>query len=276
MTTRAPTGGMGAAGKAPPDIRLTPEALDLRAWQYLSGDPRAMTNLGRGAQGVETIAQITNRAAQLNLERGGTAQQIGRRTAEYRANQASLAKMTQSYDAIVAFEQTAVRNGEILKALAQKVDATGVPAAERWIRAGRQAIAGDADVAQFMAQMQVYRTEAARILTNPNLTGVLSDTARKEIEEFMKGGASAKQIVAVVDLMKRDFGNRKITLEQQISDIRDRLEKNISPGEQQARPVPPAVAPPAAPTAPAAPAQPGAWTPEKEKRYQELLRKRGS
>lgn len=249
-------------GADPEGTNFTPDALDLRARQYLSGDPRAMANLGRGAQGSNRIIQITNRAAALLREQGGSPEEIGRRMSEFRANSNSLNKMTQSYDAIVAFEQTAVRNGKILKELADKVDSTGTPVIERWIRAGRKEVAGDVDVARFNAQLQVYRTEAARILTNPNLSGQLTDSARKEVEEFMRPGASAGQIKGVVDLLERDFANRKGTLEQQMRDIRTRLEKNISAGET--------AAPASAPTTP------GGWDDNKEKRYQELLKKRGS
>jgi hypothetical protein len=262
LSERAPQ-RVAADSNDPEGTGFTPDALDLRARQYLSGDPRAMANLGRGNQGSNRIVQITNRAAALLREQGGTPEEIGRRIAEFRANSNSLSKMTQSYDAIVAFEQTAVRNGKILKDLADKVDSTGTPVIERWIRAGRKEIAGDTDVARFHAQLQVYRTEAARILTNPNLTGQLTDSARKEVEEFMKPGASAGQIKGVVDLLERDFANRKGTLEQQMRDIRKRLEKNISAGETDA-------APATAPTAP------GGWDQNKEKRYQELLKKRGS
>lgn len=218
-----------AQDKAGTGVGLTSEALDLRAEQYLSGNPNAMSNLGRGAQGDQRIIQITNRAAELLRERGGNPQEIGRRMAEYKANAASLSQLTKSYDAVTAFEQTAVRNGEQLLKLADKADVTGVPAIERWIRAGRQAT-GDPDVAQFNAQLQVYRTEAARILTNPNLTGQLTDAARREIEAFLGPGASAQQIRGVVGLLKNDFENRRKTLENQINTTRDRIERNVGAG----------------------------------------------
>lgn len=214
------------------DTLLTPGAVDMRASQLISGEKGALANLGRGVQGTEDVRKINNRAAEILAERGGTPQEIGRRIAEFKANSASLQALTKQYDAVTAFEQTAVRNGEMLKELAQKVDTTGVPAIERWIRAGRQNIAGDEDVAKFMAQLQVYRTEAAKVLTNPNLTGQLTDSARKEVESFMGPGANAKQIVGVVDLLRRDFGNRKQTMEGQINSVRDRIQKNVGPGEQ--------------------------------------------
>lgn len=225
----AVTGGPADKGSG---ANFTPEALDMRAEQYLSGDRNALSNLGRGAQGSERIIQITNRAAELLQQRGGNPQEIGRRIAEYKANSASLASLTKSYDAITAFEQTAVRNGERLLELADKTDATGVPIVERWIRAGRQAT-GDPDVAAFNAQLQVYRTEAARILTNPNLSGQLTDSARKEVEHFMGPGASAQQIRGVVSLLRNDFDNRKKTLESQINTTRDRIERNVGPGQNR-------------------------------------------
>jgi hypothetical protein len=132
----------------------------------------------------------------------------------------------------VAFEKTAIRNGDVLLGLADKVDATGVPVLEKWIRAGRQAT-GDPDVAKFNAQLQVYRTEAAKILTNPNLTGQLTDSARKEVEAFMGPGASAQQIRGVVTLLKNDFNNRKETLEDQIKAIRSRMKGRMVGAESE-------------------------------------------
>lgn len=209
---------------------LSPDGIDLRANQVLSGEKGALANLGRGRQGAEDVVRITNRAAELLRERGGDPSEIGRRVSEFRANSNSLSKLTQSYDAITAFEQTAVRNGERLIELADKTDATGVPVIEKWIKAGRQAT-GDPDVAQFNAQLQVYRTEAGRILTNPNLSGQLTDSARKEVEHFMGPGASAKQIKGVVNLLRNDFDSRKKTLEDQINTTRDRIQRNVGPGE---------------------------------------------
>lgn len=187
----------------------------------------ALVNIGRGRQGAEDLRKIQNRMAEILGAEGGPG--MTQRRAEIRADSNSLNKLTQSYDAVTAFEQTAVRNGEMLKQLANKVDATGVPVIEKWIRAGRQAT-GDPDVAKFNAQLQIYRTEAARILTNPNLSGQLTDSARKEVEHFLAPGASAQQIVGTVDLLKNDFDNRKITLEQQMDLIRDRMNKGYGAG----------------------------------------------
>ena len=219
-----PAGGLGA---------LTPEAVDMLAHQA-SKDRSVLVGLGRGVQGAKDLRAITNRMAELAAAEGGPG--MAQRRAEFRADSNSLNKLTSSYDALTAFEQTAVRNGRSLVDLADKIDITGIPVIERWIRSGRQSVAGDPDVSQFNAQMQVYRTEAARILTNPNLTGQLTDSARHEVETFLSGSDSTQQITAVVSLLERDFGNRKITLEKQMDAIRDRMTKGYGAGDKPQAP----------------------------------------
>lgn len=208
---------------------LRPEAVDMLAREAIK-DKGVLANLGRGVQGARDLQAITNRMAEIMAAEGGPG--LVQRRAEVRADSNSLNKMTTSYDAIVAFEQTAVRNGRMLVDLANKVDQTGVPVIERWTRAGRAAVAGDPEVSQFNAQMQVYRTEAARILTNPNLTGQLTDSARHEVEHFLSGSDSAQQISAVVTLLERDFDNRKHTLEKQMDAARDRMMRGYGAGAQ--------------------------------------------
>jgi hypothetical protein len=189
--------------------------------------------------------------AQILETEGGTG--MAQRRQEFRADANSLNKLTQSYDAVTAFEQNAVRNGELLMKLADKVDVSGMPVLEKWIRAGKKAT-GDPDVAAFNAQINVYRTEAARIITQANLTGQLTDSARKEIEKGLSDNASAEQIRNVVGTFKNDFDNRKHTLETQMDAIRDRMTKGYGAGTK-----------PGTSNSPAAPYSDA----EKERRYQE-------
>jgi hypothetical protein len=224
-----------------PEPGLTPDAIEMLAREGLK-DKGALANVGRGVQGARDLRTILNRMADVAANDGGPG--MAARRQEFRADANSLNKMTMSYDAITAFEKTAVRNGDALVQLGKKVDVTGVPVIEKWIRAGRQAT-GDADVAEFHAQLMLYRAEAARILVNPNLTGQLTDSARHEVEEFLKGNASAPQIERVVNRLKTDFDNRKHTLEEQMDEAR----KRMSGGARSSKPatVAPVVAPASAP-----------------------------
>lgn len=219
-----------------PEPGLTPDAIEMLAKEGLK-DKSALANVGRGVQGARDLRTILNRMADVAANDGGPG--MAARRQEFRADANSLNKMTMSYDAITAFEKTAVRNGDALVQLGKKVDVTGVPVIEKWIRAGRQAT-GDADVAEFHAQLMLYRAEAARILVNPNLTGQLTDSARHEVEEFLKGNASAPQIERVVNRLKTDFDNRKHTLEEQMDEARTRMSggaRSSKPSAAQPAPI---------------------------------------
>lgn len=224
----APVVHVGTGGQ---QGELDPAAVRDLAIQSLY-DPNALSGYRRDPK---MMARIANDRIKVMRETGVTSEDVVSGRAGFKADTGSLNKLTPMYDAVVAFEKTAVRNGDRLIELADKVDASGVPVIEKWIRAGRQAT-GDADVSKFNAQLQIYRTEAAKILTNPNLSGQLTDSARHEIEGFMQPGASAKQIKEVVNLLKNDFENRKVTLEDQIGSIRARMRGRVSPGGEQPAP----------------------------------------
>ncbi|HEV8493628.1 MAG TPA: hypothetical protein VGR76_15235 [Candidatus Angelobacter sp.] len=150
--------------------------------------------------------------------------------AEPQADAGSLKRMVAQADAIDAFSSTANRVGKVLSTLADKVDTTGSPVIERWIRAGRKNVAGDVDVAKFNAQMQLYRAEVAKILTNPNLTGVLTNYAQREVEQFLSGSSSAKQIKGLIELLENDFSLRKQETDKKVKEIKGRLKGG---GKQQ-------------------------------------------
>jgi hypothetical protein len=143
--------------------------------------------------------------------------------AESQADAGSLKRLVAQSDAIDAFSSTATRVGKVLSTLADKVDTTGSPVVERWIRAGRKDVAGDVDVTKFNAQMQLYRAEVAKILTNPNLTGVLTNHAQQEVEQFLSGGSSAKQIKGLIELLENDFALRKKETDKKVNEIKGRL-----------------------------------------------------
>lgn len=154
---------------------------------------------------------------------GAIASERTRASAEPRADSAALTQLTKQQAAINTFEKTAIANGKVLEKLADKVDKSGVPVIERWTRAGRQNVAGDTDVNDFNAQMSLYRAEVAKIMVNPNLTGVLSDSARNEAKEFLSGSATAPQIKSVIKLLEGDFGRREKSIDDEIKAIKTRL-----------------------------------------------------
>jgi hypothetical protein len=89
---------------------------------------------------------------------------------------------------------------------------------------GGQKAIGTPDVDAFNAQMALYRPEVAKILTNPNLAGVLTVESMRDVKEFLYGNMSQASLKAVVNLLESDFGTRKGTLLEEIKDTKDRME----------------------------------------------------
>jgi hypothetical protein len=142
--------------------------------------------------------------------------------AETAADAGSLKLLVQSKDALQSFEKTAIRNLDVLLKLAQKTDRTGIPVLNAWINAGRKAT-GDPDVAAFNTQWFSTVPEVARIVTQPRLVGVLTDTARHEARDALPQAANIKQLKKSISVLKQDFQNRSQSVDEQISDVKARL-----------------------------------------------------
>ena len=180
-------------------------------------------SFGFGGAAAQIRTAIINRAAERAMEAGTQPGEIVAGRAEIKALTTTLAQLEKQKAAVDAFENTAKANGRVLQQLADKVDRTGSPVIERWERAGRREIAGDVDVNNFNAQIQLYRNEVAKILSNPNMTGVLSDTARREAGEFLQGNATAPMIHGLVPLLNADMDRRQNALTDEINTVRGRM-----------------------------------------------------
>ena len=211
-------------------IQLTPAALDVTAHQY------AMTGqlppMGMGKKGAAVRTRIINRAAEIYKDLDLPSQQ-----AAFKANQASLTTLQKQRDAIGAFEETAKKNIDIFLNTASKVVDTGSPLLNAPVRMLSAKVLGSPNQAQYDAARQVALSEIAKITSNPNLSGALSDSARHEVAAFNPDTATLKQTVAVMKLLKQDMDNRKGSLDDQLKDIRQRIAAppagttpNASPG----------------------------------------------
>lgn len=154
-------------------------------------------------------------------------------TGELKAEVQDLTKLRQQQSAVNSFENTAIKNGEVLVDLAKKVDKTGVPVFERWIRAGRHELAGDTDVSEFNFQYQTFVTEVARILQSPNLTGALPVSMRHEIQEGLPRASSAKQFEQTFQRIKKDFQFRKDSIDDEVKSVRENIRGQGKGGTQQ-------------------------------------------
>lgn len=201
--------------------KLTPEGLDVVAKQFaLTGN---MPALGQGAKDLR--AKVINRAAELFQ-----GMDLATQGAAYAANKQSLSKLQVQSDALEAFESTALKNLEVFLNEAKKVADTGSPYFNKPVRALNEKLLGDPNMAAFNTARRVVVPEFARIIANPGLSGVLSDSARGEVEELLKGEATLKQIYRVAGILKTDAKARRDSMHEQIDAVTKRLTQMSGPG----------------------------------------------
>ena len=213
----APTSSMIAG--APGATGLSSGAVDLAASQYLATGQ--MPPLGFSSQALRTA--ILNRAAELQQQTGETTEEVPGKRAEFKANQTALTQITKDLTAIAPFQEMLSKNSDILKTLAGNVVKTDNQLANRSINWLQNNMLGKPNVAEYLAQVQIVQTEAARVLNNPRLVGQLTDSARHEMQNIVSGNMSLGQTVAVVDRLQSDANNRVNAMRKQSEQLRKSL-----------------------------------------------------
>ena len=195
---------------------LSDAGLALTAHQY------AMTGqlppMGMGKQGAAVRTAIINKAADVyqGLD-------LPSQMAAYKANQHSLTQLQGTADKVSAFEATAGKNLDQFLALADKIPDTGVPWLNLPVRMLTKEIVGNDNMAAATAARDVALREIARVTNDPNLSGVLSDSARREVSALSPENATLGQIKAVAKVLRQDMANVHGSLTDQIGDIQRRI-----------------------------------------------------
>lgn len=222
--TREAAAAKAAAGDV---TSLTPEGLDAAATMFAKTGQ--LPALGMGDK--QTRKQIINRAAAMmpGLD-------IASAKADYGANTDSLKNVTKTLDTLTAFENTAGKNLDQFLALAAKVPDTGIPWLNAPIRSLNLAGLGSGEQAAANAARVVALREIARVTNDPKLSGVLSDSARKEVSDLSPESATFAQIRTVAQTLKNDMANVHSSLDDQKSAIVGRLRKANDPTTPAAAP----------------------------------------
>jgi hypothetical protein len=150
-------------------------------------------------------------------------------SADLVAMRSALTKQIGMQSALQTFEPLARQAGRTMLALVDKVDPAGNTTFNRWVNAGRQAT-GDPDVAQFDTAVRQYKTETARILNNPALGGVLSDSARHEADAFAPEGVTASQIKRIVPFVENEMDYRQRLIGSQVQYLDESIKNTASGG----------------------------------------------
>lgn len=227
-------------------VPLSEAGLNVAAKRY--NKDGTLPPLSMGLKGAKEKTRIVNRAAELDPDADIAASKAG-----YKADSSSLAQLQKQRDAISAFEQTAGKNIDVFLKSAGKVVDTGSPLANSVARMISGKMLGSEDQAAYDAARQVAINEIAKITSNPNLSGSLSDSARHEVDAFNPKDATLKQTVAVMRLLKQDMTNRTAAMDEQLKAIKGRIKGGSE----------------SAPASIASPATPGIFS------YQDYLKQKG-
>lgn len=226
----------GAAGKDQP-VQLSGDALEAVTDVFLRTGQ--LPSLGLGGVGVRE--KVFNRAGEILAGKGKPSSNIGdpivTAKAAFSALQSSLTQLERQRAAVGAFEATALKNLDMFERTAEPIVDKGSPWINRPLRAVETKGLGSADLAAFNAARQVAMTEISRVISNPNLTGVLSDDARGEAGALIGPDATLKQIYSAADILKQDMANRRQSLDDEITNVRGQLTPKTAPPTPGATPI---------------------------------------
>lgn len=195
---------------------LSDEALNQLAIAFHSSGILPSVGFGKAAAALRV--KIANQAAKLFP---GT--DLASNKAVYEANKSSLVQVTKMKNAVEAYSNTAGKNIELLLEQAKNVPDSGSPWLNTPLRSVSKNLMGQKEVPAYETARMVALTEIARVVNNPNLTGQLTDDARREVEKFNPNNATFAQTVAVARVLHQDMKNRHDALVAQEKEIRDEI-----------------------------------------------------
>jgi hypothetical protein len=219
------TGAGKDAAAVAKQFGMTPDAFDQQAEKYFTTGQ--LPQVGRGGNGLALQRALMNRSAELHPNAS-----LAGNEAAFKANSASLSKLQTQTDAVEAFESTAGKNIDRLLLTAKNIPDLGARYANIPLRMISGNMIGTENMARFKADLATAQNEAAKVLNSANMTGVLSDSARHELQELGDGSLSYSALSGAFDEIKRDMGNRKQSYNDQIADIQKRMGGVSGPASQ--------------------------------------------
>jgi hypothetical protein len=165
---------------------------------------------------------------------GVTADDIASGRAETKANGAAMTQVTKDLTAIHPYGRMLDTNANIAIKIGEKLERTNSPLVNQGLNYLQTRVNSDPDAAEFVAQMRIVQTEAARVLNNPRLVGQLTDSARHEMQAVVDETAPVKTLTRVLKRVQQDGHNRIKEMETE----RENLSKSIRTPSGSGAPAP--------------------------------------
>ena len=204
-------------------IGLSPNALYQGSVTYI--DSGAFPPTGRG----NTALSVAARSA-IQAKAGAIANEAGMDMPEFRAvyaaNRDALKKLTASQATVSAYIATADKNAELLLNILDKIPDGDVTLLNSVARSAQQKLGGNVDMAEFNTYLRSVSNEYARIISQPNLTGVLTNNARAEAASLLPENASVGQIRASLRALRAEGKNRVTSISDAVKTLQSSMTRN--------------------------------------------------
>lgn len=188
---------------------LSDEAVDLAAHRVMAGDPKALTNIGRGAQSGVNLARIQNRVAELGGDPVQAAETIKRAQAKFAGDLAGERVLgVRGKNLELAENEARTLIPRVLEA-SEKVNRTDYPTLNKLIEAA-QTGTGDANVIKLGIAAASLITVYARILKP---SGQITEGDTKRAEDILNIAWSKGQIRGALEQMQVELDAAKKGLE---------------------------------------------------------------
>ena len=205
------TGGGAAGGYADVLKKATPgERLMAGEWLATGKNPGVR-------KGSELLRLSEIRAAMMG-NAGLTLKDVVQQGDTMKLTAGAASELEKMHAAVESFSSTAKANMKVLEELSSKLPRSDIPI----ISKGQLAIdsfTGNPVLTQYQGAMASVTAEVSRILNQPRLVGQLTDSARRETQEFLHGKMTHSQLVELFKTLRTEMANR----EQGIVDMKNVL-----------------------------------------------------
>jgi hypothetical protein len=210
---------------------LDPATKTFYAQQILAGAP--MPAFGMGKAAAQARRDVMEEVAKIAGTQGLSGAELATQMSHYKAATHALSTLENQAGTVQQNEQTALLNGQQYLERSKEVGGqTNYPLINS-ITQSYLRHTGDPTIAAMDSAWQTFTTEYGKVISSsPSGAGTLSDSARKEAQDVMRGNYSYPQKVAAFNQMKADMANRLAAIHSTIASKYDQLTKNPRSADQ--------------------------------------------
>jgi hypothetical protein len=185
------------------------------------------------ARGSDQLATLQRAAldAKVGAISASSGMDVPQLRAFFDANKASLTAQQKVFDTAAGNIATADRNAALLAKALEKMPEAGSPILDQPLRAFTTKVVGDPVMSPIATYLASVQSEYGKLINSASGgASVLSDSARHEAQALIDPNATVAQMLASVEALKTEGGNRLLSIGEQIKTIQGRMTLGAAPG----------------------------------------------